>query len=633
MSSTLEPPVAPVVEASPAAIKDLPLEERERYWFDHVYQGDDMPQLTVRAVIMGMLLGGVMSLSNLYVGLKTGWGLGVAITACILSYAIWTTLHRLFPRWFKTEMSILENNCMQSTASSAGYSTGGTMVSAIAAYVMLTGHHIPYPLLTAWTFFLAVLGVAIAVPMKRQMINVEQLVFPSGTAAAFTLRSLHNKGVEAMRQARSLFAAAGIGAFVAWFRDNTYKLPVIRAFIPDQYPLAPKWVTLAGRPLMDYTISFEGSLIMIAAGAIMGFKVTWSMLAGAIVNYGVLAPWLYSHGILKTLGYSAIVKWSIWFGAAMMVTSALVTFGMQWRSVARSLSSFAKVFQAERRAADDPLARIEVPTAWFAIGAGVSGVACIALLFYAFHTALWMGAIAVVMTFFLALVACRATGETDITPIGAMGKITQLTYGILAPANILTNLMTACVTAGASASSADLLTDLKSGYLLGANPRQQTLAQFFGVFAGTAIVVPAFYLIVPNAAALGTDKFPAPSAQVWAGVARLLANGIDSLPPSARIALLVGALLGIVFPLLEAALPKRAKAFVPSAMGVGLAFVIPFFNSLSMFVGAIIALLFARFKPKAAETYVIPVSSGLIAGESLMGIAITLLGALGFMPS
>src|ERR1700751_4736489 len=131
----------------------------EAHWYKHVYQGDSMPQLTLRALLMGSVLGGFMALSNLYVGLKTGWGLGVAITSCILSFAIYRTLMTLFPKLFKTEMSLLENNCMQSTASAAGYSTGGTMTSAICAYLLVTGHHIPWGLLAWWTFFLAALGV------------------------------------------------------------------------------------------------------------------------------------------------------------------------------------------------------------------------------------------------------------------------------------------------------------------------------------------------------------------------------------------------------------------------------------------------------------------------------------------
>jgi uncharacterized oligopeptide transporter (OPT) family protein len=77
-----------------------------------------------------------------------------------------------------------------------------------------------------------------------------------------------------------------------------------------------------------------------------------------------------------------------------------------------------------------------------------------------------------------------------------MGKVTQLTFGALSPGNVNVNLMSANITAGAATSSADLLTDLKSGYLLGANPRQQFLAQFSGIFVGTVVSVLAFALLV-----------------------------------------------------------------------------------------------------------------------------------------
>jgi uncharacterized oligopeptide transporter (OPT) family protein len=166
-------------------------EEIERQWHDEVYRGrgDRLPQLTWRAVVMGSVLGGVLSLTNLYVGLKAGWGFGVAITACILSYAIWAALLRV--RVARTPMTILENNCMQSTASSAGYSTGGTLISAFAAYMLINQTTMSLPDMLAWVFFLAVLGVTMAIPMKRQMINIEQLRFPSGVAAAETLTALH----------------------------------------------------------------------------------------------------------------------------------------------------------------------------------------------------------------------------------------------------------------------------------------------------------------------------------------------------------------------------------------------------------------------------------------------------------
>ncbi|HEY3997639.1 MAG TPA: OPT/YSL family transporter, partial [Candidatus Xenobia bacterium] len=247
-----------------------------------------------------------------------------------------------------------------------------------------------------------------------------------------------------------------------------------------------------------------------------------------------------------------------------------------------------------------------------------------------FGTSIWMGIVAVSMTFFLSLVACRATGESDITPIGAMGKITQLLFGTLAPSNMITNLMTASVTAGAAGASADLLTDLKSGYLLGANPRKQFLAQFSGLFVGTAVVVPLFYKLVPDYTVLGSEKWPAPAAQVWAAVARLLANGFHSLHYTELWGMAIGGGIGILLPLLEMALP-RLKSFIPSATGVGLAFVIPWFNSLSMFLGALIALVWEKYWPKSADKYVVPISSGVIAGESLAGIAVALLVAAGIL--
>jgi len=122
----------PAAEGSSKADFELPLqgfkgtpEEIERQWFEKVYKGrgDTMLQLSWRTVSMGSVLGGALSLTNLYIGLKAGWSFGVAITACILSYAIWSGLFKI--GLAKTNMTILENNCMQSTASSAGTSTSG----------------------------------------------------------------------------------------------------------------------------------------------------------------------------------------------------------------------------------------------------------------------------------------------------------------------------------------------------------------------------------------------------------------------------------------------------------------------------------------------------------------------------
>src|SRR5262245_66057501 len=97
-------------EARPAETPEPGSEADEiriaKEWLANVYVGDKVPQLTLRAVLTGMLLGGVMALSNLYVGMKTGWGLGVTITACILAYGLVSLLPRLVPSLAKTEVKI-----------------------------------------------------------------------------------------------------------------------------------------------------------------------------------------------------------------------------------------------------------------------------------------------------------------------------------------------------------------------------------------------------------------------------------------------------------------------------------------------------------------------------------------------
>jgi putative OPT family oligopeptide transporter len=238
-------------------------------------------QLTIRAVLAGMLLGGFMSLSNLYVALKTGWSIGVALTSAILAFAIFAVLFRL--KMVRRHFGILENNVMQSVASAAGYMTGGGTVAAIPALMMLTGQPMEGWSMFFWITAIAMLGVIMTIPMKVQMINVEQLRFPTGVATAETLRALHGEaGGEGANKASLLTWGGVAGAVVAFWRDAQFSW---LWNLPEKIKIPG--LTLAGRPLVDYTLSFEGSLIMVGAGAIMGFRAAWSMLLGALINFGV----------------------------------------------------------------------------------------------------------------------------------------------------------------------------------------------------------------------------------------------------------------------------------------------------------------------------------------------------------
>jgi putative OPT family oligopeptide transporter len=615
-------------------------EDLEAEWFRTTYAGDGVPQLTLRAVAMGALLGGVLAFSNLYVGLKAGWSMNVAITAAIVSFAIFKVVPLAWlraPRGLPLldahqgrEVSILEVNCLQSTASASGYSTGPTLVSAFSAYLLVTGHRVPFAITLALVFFLGMLGVFLAIPMKRSMVNVERLPFPSGIAAAETLRSLYAKGLEARRKATGLFAAMGAGALVAWFRDG--RPSVLPAFLPVSQLLQRLGWDGAARLTspQGYTLALETSLLFPAAGAIMGLRTATSMLLGAVLNYGILAPWLHARGAIPRLGFRGIVSWSVWSGVALMTSAALLAFFWNWRTIARAFSGLAGALRERRPVADDPLRRIEVPGSWFAVGVLVAGSGAVAVNLLAFGIPVALGILAILISALMAVVAARATGETDTTPIGAVGKITQLTFGVLMPQNLTANLMTANVTSSIAIGSADLLTDLKSGYLLGANPRKQFLAQFFGVFGGALAATSGFFLLVPDPSALGGDRFPAPAAQVWKAVAELLARGIEALPPYALASLWTGAALGVGLTLAERLWP-RARPFLPSPVGLGMAFTFQGWTAVSFFVGAVAAWAFGRRRPVAAAFYVVPVASGLIAGESLTGVLVAVLETLGLL--
>ncbi len=605
----------------------------EAEWYARAYRGDDVPQLTVRAVGVGSLLGFLLAFTNVYVGLKTGWGLNVAITACILSFSLWGFLVKSGVA--RTPMSILENNCMQSTASAAGYSTGNSIISAFPALLLLSvtpadphGKHLPWLVIVAWTFCTAVLGVVMAIPGKRNLINRERLRFPSGIAAAVTLQSLYGEGREAARKAKALLLAALPAGLLPLLVDlNIARGKGGRApLLPDHSALFD-WLPggahggRAGTPALpsDWAFVFDHHLVMIAAGVLSGLRACVSMVLGGLLLGYIVGPAALGAGAAHAPA-TAWKELGIWIGAPMMVAAGLMFLLTQGGAVVRA---FRGLGQRSRPAIRPD---VEVPGSWFAAGTLAAGLACTGLAQVYFQIPWSMGLLAVALTFFLSLVAARATGETDITPVTAVGKMTQLLYGILLPQNATANLMTASISANAAIGSADLLTDLKSGYLLGANPRRQFLAQLSGVITGSIATTLAFYLLVPDTGPLvgsstSAPAFPAPAAQAWLAVARVFQQGLDHLHPMARQGIGWGAAIGIGLTLLETAVP-RARRFLPSPTALGLGFILPFNYPLSMLIGAAAAALWMRFRPRSADAYLVPVASGAIAGESIVGVVV-----------
>ncbi len=600
-------------------------EDRETHWLNHTYQAG-VPQLTLRAIVVGMAIGAVMCLSNLYVFFKTGWSMGVTITAAILAFAFFRMLEAA--RITKTPLTALENNALTTVASGAGYMTGGGNMAAFGALLMTTTVRPDLLPMVFWFGAIAALGVFAAIPIKRQLINKEGLVFPTGTATAETIRTIHGTsgGSEGTRQSKALGYAALFAAALTWVRDAK------AAWMPFNVPASfPVPLSIAGRKAAEWTIALKTEVVLVGAGALMSFRTAWSMLLGGILTYAVLAPALAANGLIKTVSYKAIVGWTVWPGAAILVASGITTFALDWRSIGRAFSGMATTLGIGRKGEEHPIERIECPGWWFPAGFIALTPVVVALMAWLFQIPLWAGLIAVPLAMVMGFVAARVTGDTDITPTKALGPVTQLLYGIITPGNVPGNIMSANVTGGIGLHAADLLTTLKTGWLLGGDPRAQFRAQLLGVVAGAAVVVPAFNILIPDPAMLGTEAWPAPSCLVWAGVSEAFAHGVGALDRTARSGILVGLALGVSLALLEKFAPSRLKRLVPSPSGLGISMVIPGSNAIAMFAGGLIAEVLRLKRPAFAERYIVPVSSGLIAGESLMGVAVALLIVAGVL--
>jgi len=483
--------------------------------------------------------------------------------------------------------------------------------------------------LAAWIACVAALGVTLAIPLKRQLINRERLPFPSGTAAAIMLDGLHRASAAVRARTRALFAAIAVGAVLPVLRD-------IRGFAviggsSKLFDWLPR-VSARGQShaASDAGLVLDHSLLLVAAGAFVGVRTTVWMLVGGVVTGFALGPIALASTWTDALGRevtaatrlgSAWVEVGVWLGAPLLTAYALVALAGNWRAFVRT---FARRAHAP---SSDAAAGIEIPLSWFWLGFALCGGAAIALGRALFDIPVALGCLAVAMSLVFSMVAARICGETDINPGGAMGKLTQLTFGILRPHHPSTNLMTAAMTHASSVAAADLLNDLKSGYLLGADPRRQFVAQAIGIVAGTAASVLAYFILIPDAFALTatdghTPQFAAPAAHLFRAIAELLQYGLDNLHPMHRALVVAGAVAGLVLGAAERAAPSRIARWLPSTAGLGLGLLLPLSTSLAMLIGAALAALAAARSPDAAERTVWPISAGVLAGESLAGVVV-----------
>lgn len=642
--------------------------QKDEWWFKNVFRGD-MAQLTLRSGLTGFLLGGILSATGLYIGAKTGIAIGVGLTSVILAFALFRALHA---SGIAQDYTILENNCTQSIATAAGYVIT-PLFSSLAAYMLVTGVIPTWWQLMIWIFVVSMIGVLLAFPLKRRFINEDQAPFPEGRACGVVLDSLyHGEGGEGVFKAKLLGVVAGFTAlYQATVSDGWMKLVQFKILMLDKWAgvTAPwhlherldhyyyAWAakaggaipTILGTDVRQLGLRVTLDAAMIGVGGLMGIAVATSCFLGSFINFVVLAPMmiqagdiaprLAADGSVIPLNRAEIVnQWSLWWGVTMMVVGAMV-------SLLAKPEIFKGMFKrkaATKTAAEgtDLLKDIEVPLWISYVGVPVFSLLGSYVTHVFFNVPFWLALVSLPLIFVLTIICTNSMALTSWTPTGALSKITQFTMGALDRSNPGSNLLPAGMTSEIASNAANLLSDIKPGYMLGGKPRHQAVGHIIGNLAGVVFCVPLFFLLflpadvsgVRSVATLVTDQFAMPAALQWKGVADIIAKGISGLPTSALISMAVAALAAVA---MEVARIKTKGRFQLSAVATGLGVVLPPESVLAMFVGALLFFFMGR-KHKQAGTAghrvwvqgMEPICAGLISGAALMGIGNAIINVL-----
>lgn len=650
-------------------IRDWSRVQKDQWWLKNVYRGD-MPQLTLRSGLTGFLLGGVLSATALYIVGKTGITIGVGLTSVILSFAIFRILHGA---GLAADYTILENNCTQSIATAAGYMVS-PLGAALAAYMLVTGHIPEWWQMMTWMVVCSILGVLIAFPMKRRFINEDQLPFPEGRACGVVLDALYTGSASSgMYKARLLgWTAALTGLYQMIISDGWMKLLQFKLLMMDRwagmkepwnlherldsyyYTAAAKfnlWIpTILGTDIRLLGLRLTLDAAMIGVGGLMGIMVATSVMLGAFINFVILAPIIIQHGEIaaRVLPSGAVVaisraeivnQWALWWGVTMMVVGSLVSL------LARP-EIFINAFKSLRGkkgatpAGSDVLGDIEVPLWVSFVGVPIFSVLG-AWVTHAFFGVPWLLAfISLPLIFVLTIICTNSMALTSWTPTGSLAKITQFTMGAIDRTNPASNLIPAGMTGEIASNAANLLSDIKPGYMLGGKPRHQVIGHVIGIFAGAMAAVPLFFLLflppdasgVRSTATIVSEQFAMPAALQWKGVSEIIAKGISSLPASAVVSMIVAAVAAVV---IEVARIVTKGRFPLSAVSVGLGVVLPPEASFMMWVGALLFWWMGR-KHKAPGTKghdfwvegCEPICAGLISGAALVGIGNAIVNVL-----
>jgi uncharacterized oligopeptide transporter (OPT) family protein len=560
-------------------------------------------EFTPRAMIAGVVVAAIMGAAYPYVVLKLGFGPNVSVVAAFLGYLALGIIFRSFNRW--------ENNIVQTAGTSAAQTA--FMCFILAAFDMLretpglgyTFRPTPFESFL-WLAAASILGLLLAVPLRRHYVVDEKLRYPDGMAAAQTIIVLDARGPDARNPAialavGTLLSGAALFLQLPW---GGHLIPEL--LFPTMFGLT--WATAGG--------GLGVSLLGLGSGIIVGARITASMALGAILSSVVAPHFLMDQGIITSPDRGTILRWVMWPGTAMIICAGLTALALKWRTLARTFSRMSR----GKGDAD------EFPMRWVFIGVVLATIALIVIQIWAFGLAWWMPLLAVGLSLPLMLVGLRVLGETNWGPISQLTTFMQAIFAGVSPGNITVNIATSGTTGTIAVQSEAIMQDYKAGHIIGSTPRYLTYAQLMAAPIGAAAVA-WMYPLLRSTYGIGPDGLSSPISVRVAGFAEFLSQGNEAMAMYAAEAAILFGVLGILLALVERRFP-----LLPSPTAVGIGMLVPGFIVFAMFIGGCILLpLWRRIHPRSAEQSSIALASGLIAGEALVAVVIPLLVIMGIL--
>lgn len=587
-----------------------------------------LPEITVKAVILGIILAMIMAGANAYLGLFAGMTVSASIPAAVISMGIL----RMFRR-----SNILENNIVQ-TCASAGEALAAGVIFTLPALIMLgTWGEFNYIQTTLIAGFGGVLGVLFTVPLRRALIVEQPLQFPEGIACAEVLKTGEKKGegvkfvgIAALFAMLFKFCQTGL----RWFSESA---------VGAHY--------LFGRKTLVY-VSSNLSPALIGVGYIVGLNIAVLVFAGGVMNWWIAIPIISALQGGAPAGVSAAdYAGQIWSAQTRFIGVGAMIIGGLWALVKMRnsvLSGVRSGLQAYKEKKENQVrGRLEkdMPMQWVLLIVIVS-VLPLFLLYHlligAIGISLAMAIIMVVAGFLFSAVSGYMAGlvGSSNNPVSGVTIATILFASLVlllllgdsgrekgAAAAILIGAVVAC----AVAIAGDNLQDLKTGYLVGATPWKQQVMLIIGTVISALVMAPVLNLLL-KAYGIGpaTDAHPnsltAPQSSLMAAVSEGVFKG--GLPWTMII---IGMVLAVLIIILDVWLEKRGSSFRTPVLAVAIGVYLPFELGVPIFIGGIVAALvkkkLSRQAAHADEERLrsvgqrgMLISSGLITGEALVGI-------------